>query len=756
MKRSQGLSDNRASRTGFHAFLIPLGLILCLTVLFIGVWNHVKESEKPLAGDPMKYMEKAKAFWDMAASGHWKNPLDLEPAIRPPGTILMSYPFGFTEDFKGYLARSIILPVLILVAALYVATFRKGMGRTEHFDLLAVGLILASLPCFYHFELDTETTVGYWGLVDNFFAALAAFAFAIGYRALKKRSGLLLVLASFTIGFCLMIKPAGAIVAGIIIFILTALMVAEELSAGGDKLSAVFALRFIFSFRMLSFLIALSLGTVLFLAASLHSAYLSHDAISWEHTAIALMRNNYGSGLSMAGLMSVFYPSFGLNASVLALISTFAVIRAFRKTTELGGSRWSLTANLLKPILAAAVFGVGAFFWLGYTVVSQIRYFYPFVFLSLILVAIFLLDAIRGTTARYTRFLLYGSSAILFGSLAALLYFPEIDSSWQRKFGVSVNSSTDREWRRLADFLLNRARNQTHDLKVFRLEVSRDFAPTCSWGITEKILHPTQPSFDTFWVFDWIHAPVVHLEDLFLSDYILYHPVGDASGSYIRTQGMQTTLKIDNLVDEVEAISSWLTQANEQCGLQDVAQGKFAVKEVVNRKLFAQSFAQWATSLQWRDLFKSENSEFLQNFVSAIAPSQIAQSSSGGSTESFEQLIAIDDVQVETFSPLVFRVDWHALTENLPDNVYFYVHVLDRRSNILANAQFSLNSRLLEDRTPPVLHRTRFAPDIQVASGTLRYGFGIFEGTHAEKVLTPTPPGTGFAGKRVDRETQVR
>jgi hypothetical protein len=747
--------DSTLARTGrpAHTFLIVFALFSCVGVLFLGVWNHVQKSEAPLAGDPMKYMEKAKAFWDMVASGHWKNPLDLEPAIRPPGTVLMSYPLGFTEDFKGYLARSIILPVFLLVAALYIATFRKGMSRFEHVDLLAVALLLASLPCFYHFELNTETTVGYWGLVDNFFAAVTAFAWAIGYRALKKRSWPLLVLASFAIGFCLMIKPAGAIVAVIVIFVSTALMVAEQLSAVGDELSAVLALRCIFSFRVLSFLATLSLGTGLFLIASLNSAYMSRDAIRWEDTAIALFRANYGSALSIEGLMSFLYPSFGLHAGVLCLISTAAVIRTFRKSTQLGASGGRLIANLLNPILGAAVVAVGSFFWLGYTVLSQIRYFYPFAFLSLILVAVFALDAIRGTSARYTRFLLYGSSATLFGSLIVLLYFPEIDSSWQRKLGVSLNTSTDREWRGLADLILNRARGQARDLKVFRLEVGRDFVSTCSWGVTEKILHPTEPSFNTFWVFDWIHAPVVHLEDLFLSDYILYHPVGDASvTSDTRTQGIWAALKIDNLVKEVDAISSWLTEANEQCGLKDFVLGKFAVKEIVNRKLFARSFAEWAAGCQWRDLFKNENSEFLLNSVPPMGPSQIAQSISRASTESFEQLIAVDDVQVEAFSPLVLRVDWHALSENLPDDLYLFVHVMDGRGNLLANAQFSLNPRLLEDRTSLVPHHTRVAPDIHVTSGTLRYGFGIFEGIHAEKLLMPSPVGNGFAGKRVERE----
>jgi hypothetical protein len=694
-------------------------------------------------GDSVMYMQKAKVFWEMLASGNWKNPLNLEPIIRPPGTILMSYPFGFTGDFKGYLARSVILPILGFVAALYVAASRRTMSLAEHLDLAAVALILATLPCFYD--------ANFRGLVDTFFAAVTAFALGIGYRSVKQRSWSLLVLASFTIGFCLMIKPAGTIVAVIIIGVLTALMAAEELLASANTLSWARALRFIFSFRMLCFLVTLSLGTALFFMASFNSGYLSHDTIQWGKTTLNVMHDRFNSLPSVENLKNVLYPSFGLNVFVLSLISVVAVIRVAEEVIREGASRLTLFGKLLNPILAVVVVTVGAFFWLGYTILSDVRYFYPFAFLSLILIAIFLLEAIRGKAAPYTRLLIYGSGVILFGSLTLMLYFPKIDPSWKRKFGVTLDLSTGHEGRRLADLLIRRAGGEERDLKVYCLEPTGDFATMMYWGMTEKVLYPTEPAFSTKGPLDWVHAPVVHMEDLFLSDCILYNPVGDEV-----KWNVAPGLKFDDLRKEVETISSWLTAANDEFGLKDLALGKIAIKEVVNRKLFAQSFAKWAASKNWRDLFKSENSDYLPNSVSAKWPGEKTQSTAGKSTETFEQVIAVDDVQVETFSPLMFRVDWHTLAENLPDNLYFFVHVMDNRGNLLANCAFNLNSRLWADPTPLVLRHTLVPTNIHVNSGTLRYGFGIFEGTHAEKLLMPNPAGNDFAGKRVVRELQVR
>jgi hypothetical protein len=750
MERFHSPSENPPARTGFQTPLIPLALCLCLIVLFIGVWNHVKESEQPPLFDAISYMVKAKAFWDMVASGHWKNPLNLQPILRPPGTILMSYPFGFSEDYKGFLARSIILPVLVFVAALYVAASRKKMSRAEHLDLLAIALILASLPCFYHFEAAGGPV--FWGLVDNFFAAVAAFALAIGYRSVRKRSWSLLVLASLTTGFCLMIKPAGTIVAVIIIFVLTALMFTEELFASDDMLSAARVFRFISSFRLFSFLITVSLGTGLFFVASIKSDYLSGDTIQYGNTAIKIVHDAFAGALSAENFKNCLYPSFGLNVIVLGFTTAVAVVWTFARNIRPRVSRWAL-ATLAKPLLAASVLAVGCFFWLAYANLSNVRYFYPFAFVSLILMAIFLLDAIRGRAAPYTRLLIYGSSVILFGSLTVMLHFSQLDSSWQRKFGLNLESSSGREGKRLSDLLIRRAKAEERNLNVYCLGLGWDFAlaQIGCWGQTETVLHPTEPAFTYKDPVDWIHTSVVHLEDLFSSDYILYHPVSGAA-----SLNVARGLKIDNLLEEVETISFWLTTANEQCGLKDLELGTIAIKKVVSPKLFAQALAKWAASRNWRDVFKIENSDFLENTDSTMLHSEKAQSAPAVSTETFEQAIAIDDVAIETASPLVFRVNWHALAENLPDKLYFFVHVIDGRSKVLENCAFDLNSRLWVDSSPLVFHHTLVPSNIHVASGILRYGFGIYEGTHAEKLLMPNPAGNALGGKRVDRETQVQ
>jgi hypothetical protein len=409
-------------------------------------------------------------------------------------------------------------------------------------------------------------------------------------------------------------------------------------------------------------------------------------------------------------------------------------------------------ANLLKLLLAAAVSVVGAFFWLAYAELSQVRYFYPFAFVSLMLSAIFLLDALRGRTAPYTRLLIYGSGAMLFGSLMAMLYFPKIDTSWQQRFGVNLNSSSSHEERHLADMLLREAKTAARDLNVYAMDTSPDFASIQSASLVTKVLKPTESGFTVTYPVDWRRPAAVLLKDLVFSDYILYHPI--TNGPY--RNSLLTIHEIGNFPTEVATISAWLTQANDESGLKEVTTGRCAIKQVVSPLLFEESVEKWAATYNWPDTFKSENSGFFNNAERASVSSRQGQNGVRGATEIFDHTIAIDNVEVETVSPLIFGVDWRALPGPVPDGLFFFVHVLDGSGKIIAMGQFPLNSQVSPERNPTVSQHTNLKTYTDATSGTLRYGFGIFQGPHAEKLLTPDPAGADFAGNRVVREVKLK
>ena len=74
-------------------------LLLVAWLSFLGwaVWQHVERTEQPPIYDALSYAEKARAFWANLKRDKPINPFNLEPTVRPPGTVLLSYPFGFTQ-----------------------------------------------------------------------------------------------------------------------------------------------------------------------------------------------------------------------------------------------------------------------------------------------------------------------------------------------------------------------------------------------------------------------------------------------------------------------------------------------------------------------------------------------------------------------------------------------------------------------------------------------------------------------------------
>ena len=64
-----------------------------MIVLAVGIWLHTNTTQQTPVFDAFTYFEKAYRFWAAVASGHWINPFNVPNSFRPPGTILMSYPF---------------------------------------------------------------------------------------------------------------------------------------------------------------------------------------------------------------------------------------------------------------------------------------------------------------------------------------------------------------------------------------------------------------------------------------------------------------------------------------------------------------------------------------------------------------------------------------------------------------------------------------------------------------------------------------
>ena len=124
----------------------------------------------------------------------------------------MSYPFGFTTVFQGFYFRSIFVPIVLLIAAVYIAGYSRASGPASWL-LSSMVLTLCGMPILYQFECnDNLPTTSCWGLVDNFLAGTAAVAIAFAQRSVTTLSPLCAIASALAAAFCLMIKPAGLLV----------------------------------------------------------------------------------------------------------------------------------------------------------------------------------------------------------------------------------------------------------------------------------------------------------------------------------------------------------------------------------------------------------------------------------------------------------------------------------------------------------------------------------------------------------------
>src|SRR5205823_5030849 len=127
------------------------------------------------------YYQKAYNLWTAIHGGHWFNPLNLEPTVRPPGTVLISYPLGFERDPRGFYFRSIFMPAALMILAALVAAHRRSRTMSHAWRGALIAVLFSTPSLFYQFAITPNTFASYWGMVDGFLSGFAALAAACAW-----------------------------------------------------------------------------------------------------------------------------------------------------------------------------------------------------------------------------------------------------------------------------------------------------------------------------------------------------------------------------------------------------------------------------------------------------------------------------------------------------------------------------------------------------------------------------------------------
>jgi hypothetical protein len=575
---------------------IPLVcLIVILLLLALVIWVRVSASKTPPLYDGLSYAQKAYNIWAAVRQRKWFNPLNIEPVGRPPGTVLFSYPLGWTPDFRSYYFNLLFSPIAIFVAALWLIG-RPFCGTLREIGVLAaLCTALATLPVFYHFEPNPELidTISL-GQMDVALAAVAALAVAGTIRGARNLD------LSWTIAglgasiFSIFIKPAGAVVMGLVFVSWAVHMTflfwhgdveAKRIWKYGAKACAAFLI---------------SYGFTAFFCRN--SRYLSAETIESSKVAQAIFQSEFGPSrireifLLTWQLLSI---SLGWQGLVLTTGIFAALIRAFVKRDP---SKLQIWVPGIITSIASLV--VGGYFWLFLAGAPAIRYFFPFLAISLTVLFPSLLD-LTHSLAKWRLLPVLIALSLPLPLLTALLMIGHPPIALQKALRVNLTTGGNSEEISAAHALVTKARAENRDLSVYSAGIDTIDGIFMCVGMYETLIAPQEKSFITRMPITWTGPSTFLLDDIVNSDYLLFTPIPNQ----MQANNFLSELKtVDDFWQELLIFRAWLTTADPSTGLVlEKQMPRLRLYKVVERKQLQDALMALVRSHRWRKTFYTAN-----------------------------------------------------------------------------------------------------------------------------------------------------
>ena len=670
----------RTSKPWLPAVAVTLWLVFLAATL----WRLAARSQEPPLYDALGYFLKGKNFWDQLLQQHVFDP-NVWPVYRPPGTILMSFPFGY-DGLEGFHFRAVFLPIVLAAIAGWIV-LRGSPARRRSAALSAALLLgLTSLPLFYELE-PSHVLAAYvtWGHVDTFYAGIAALAAAASLRSLEMRSIGWLVFSAVIAALSIWVKPAGLTVMGSVGAMWFAASLSRVLVADGDR-----ELRD----RELAYLVKGTALTAILYATSTAGAffggYLSAEVVSYFTTAVKFI-GALAVPWSMESAARVVattlgYPYAALCAAAIAAAVAFAFRVARRKI-------WLDDAAVVGAICGAGYLVLGLAWWIVATEGILIRYIFPF----LLMFAVALLPGIEAAAQRHGRvvhalvlILCLGSAA----NLAALLVTPAPSLEWQSRSGVNLSAGVwNGEVATAREFVATKTRERSAPTiyvvdyypgaYIFENEVA--FKAT---------LDPTVSKIRFQRPIDWLRTSAFRFGEFLSSDYLLVTPV---RGQALPKDGAA----LDTFMKEEQAVRIWVSTLGESDGVRVATDLPYMLLlKVTDRAAFAKATAAFYKRYAWRaetvaankaEQFEAEadRSEWWNEAAVADYAKELAAKSID-----FGDLYRVHALAIRRVgSAIKVEVWWEELRHEAANNQrYLFLHLLDKSGNLVHNQQIALDA----------------------------------------------------------------
>ena len=573
--------------------ILPIAILLIwLTAIGMLIWHRVCESPQPPFHDALSYLQKAKSFWDNVSQGWPHNPLNLVQAVRPPGTVLLSYPFGFSSDYRGFLFRSVFVPFLIWVIAILISCLPNGKNVTlkSTWHSVFVVFILGPMPFFFQFECRAETS--YWGVMDGFLASLSALTVACSARSLLYKSWVWAVIAAALAAFCPLVKPSGSIV-----LLLTTIFWSGNALLSifySDSKSRKSSIRFWLSGTTVFLLFG---GTISLMC--LHSQYLSNEVISYYKQSMVILQNEQNQSLSYLTIKHTLHFLFGPQLFITVFLIAYILSKKLNNY-RYQYSDWTFISASILFLL------VGGWFWIVTTGISQSRYFFPF---ALMLIVPFIFVVFRKinfgeiTIPTYTAWGIRILCLLPAINLLLLLMFQNPNKKWQKISGVSLNIGLGATGVKFAKDFLKELEIIKKTPSVYSFGNSEDFYSFYCYGWYHNIVNPTSPYFNTVIPVDWQRPSTYRIPEIIKADYVIFAPVTKRKQKQI-----QSVKQINSLEEEGRVFEAFLSTLTLEDGLKTKFENQFCrLSEITNRHRLKEAFDLFIKTKTWRSVFVEEN-----------------------------------------------------------------------------------------------------------------------------------------------------
>jgi hypothetical protein len=715
--------------------LPALFLALCLVAIGVGVHQKTSQAIAPPIYDPMAYYTKGALVWKDWGAGRLVNPFNVDPTVRPPGTMLISAPLGFSPDFRAFFFRSIYVPVVVFVLAFWVIAESEVRQPGQRWANLVGALMLASLPMFYHFERNPAIqSPSDWGYMDCFVGALAALTTALLVLSVRRYSIAIAATGVLAGAFTLLVKPVGLVLFPIFCF----LWAVELASNNWPILTALREnpTRKRYAIWTAVLLVA-SFGATA--AVCFQTGYLSEENIRIGYNGNQILIKMF-RGVPLWDLIAgeihtsfAWYWFYTWTSAMLYLLG-FALIRMLWFGPRREDFRFlAVFATLL----------LGIVWWITLAGAAQIRYLYPFPMIFVIIVLPNVLATAYRILPRWARWGLATTCTAPMAIIVALLFASHPALRWQKLVGVNLSTGQFQHEVALGELLVKLARQDGRNPTVYSLSGNVSPGIVESVGIYRNLIDPENPKFQWQRPNDWIHTIMVRRSELVQADYIFFDPVPDAA----RLQALLTQPVVADAKTETNLFSAWFTQDAEEHGVQIVSDGDLRLVKVIDHTKLDSAFGRLLAQHKWRDEFSEENGKpVLQTQADLI--DEMNLSVSGPRDVRFgDKFVLRSTLLSAKDGGLQMRLFWESLAEQ-PLKYIVFVHVIGQSGKIVSQKDYR--------QDPGSQISTRLVKSGQIWRDTIQFTRAQLSGATEIAFGLLEPPETFLTPDRGDRDWNNR